>query len=348
MKLIAIAIMLLIPAQLCLGAVSDVQADDTADDSRDILCGDVNGDGVTYTVGDLVHLARYITGTAPAIAPLENSDVDLCGSVNISDLALYTQFFVYGIMVGICQPTDECYLPTGTNEVNLGCPIEMPIVSTDSFPLPIYITNDDDLAAFSIGLHYNSDDVEFSSLDMTGSVLSSNWWVLVTTPSDTDYVHSVPDSNMVFLVGYAEIPEIEAVPPQENGLLAILWFDVKPGALAQVINFEPVFFPPAGEFLFSPIGKGSIVPAYDDCGAQDVILFDYICGDANESDQVDIDDAVFMLQCIFVDCLGIPLERLDVTCDGVLDIDDVVHVIAYIFAGGPQPCDIDGDGEPDC
>jgi hypothetical protein len=224
----------------------------------------------------------------------------------------------------------------------------MPIVDTDSFPLPIHITNDVDLAAFSIGLHYDSDDIEFSSLDTTGSLMSSNWWVQVMTPSDTSYVHSVPDSNMVLLTGYAEMPEIEAISPQEDGLLAILWFSVNSGAEEQVIDFEPIFVPPAGEFLFSPVGKGSIVPGYDDCGTQDVILFDYICGDADGSGQIDIDDVIFMIQCIFVDCLGVPMERLDVTCDGVLDIDDVVHMVSYIFAGGYDPCDIDGDGVPDC
>ena len=27
---------------------------------------------------------------------------------------------------------------------------------------------------------------------------------------------------------------------------------------------------------------------------------------------------------------------------------DVVFLIAHILSGGPAPCDIDGDGEPDC
>jgi hypothetical protein len=38
----------------------------------------------------------------------------------------------------------------------------------------------------------------------------------------------------------------------------------------------------------------------------------------------------------------------DADCSGEIDIDDVVYMIAYIFAGGPPPGDTDNDGEPDC
>jgi len=31
-----------------------------------------------------------------------------------------------------------------------------------------------------------------------------------------------------------------------------------------------------------------------------------------------------------------------------VDIDDVVYVINYIFSGGPEPGDPNGDGVPDC
>ena len=38
----------------------------------------------------------------------------------------------------------------------------------------------------------------------------------------------------------------------------------------------------------------------------------------------------------------------DVDCSGALDIDDVVYLVAFIFSGGFEPCDTDGDGIPDC
>jgi hypothetical protein len=47
----------------------------------------------------------------------------------------------------------------------------------------------------------------------------------------------------------------------------------------------------------------------------------------------------------------VPLEAEqvgDVSCDGIVDIDDVVYIINWIFIGGPPPGDPDGDGVPDC
>jgi uncharacterized protein (TIGR02145 family) len=38
----------------------------------------------------------------------------------------------------------------------------------------------------------------------------------------------------------------------------------------------------------------------------------------------------------------------DVDCSGGSDIDDVVYLITYIFAGGPAPCDPDNNGLYDC
>jgi hypothetical protein len=317
-------------------------------DRSDILCSDVNGDGMVYTVGDIVYLTRYISGNVHAVAPIENSDVDLCGSVNMSDLALYLQFFVWGMLVDICQPTEECYLPIGANEVILGCPIEFPVYGTDSFPLPIYVSNDTDIVAISLGFHYDSDDIEVVSLDTIGSVLPPGWRVASVSPSDSDYVFEVPDSNMVLIICYADIPDYNYLSPQEDGLLTTLWLRAKQGASDQIVDFDSAFVEPAGEFIFSVVGKGSIKPAYTDCGTSDVILFDYICGDADGSGEVDIDDIVFMIQCIFADCWSIPIEQLDVDCSGDFDIDDVVYMIRYIFTGGNAPCDIDGDSIPDC
>jgi len=75
----------------------------------------------------------------------------------------------------------------------------------------------------------------------------------------------------------------------------------------------------------------------------------YICGDADASGIVDIDDVVYLIAYIF---LGgpppVPYEAGDADCSDVVDIDDVVWMISYIFSGGFDLCDIDGNGEPDC
>jgi len=80
-----------------------------------------------------------------------------------------------------------------------------------------------------------------------------------------------------------------------------------------------------------------------------VTEFSYICGDANYSLDVDIDDVVYLIAYIFSGGPAPdPLESGDCNCAGGCDIDDVVYLIAYIFSGGYAPCDTDGNGQPDC
>jgi len=65
----------------------------------------------------------------------------------------------------------------------------------------------------------------------------------------------------------------------------------------------------------------------------------YICGDGDGSESVDIDDVVYLIQYIFAGgSAPAPLEAGDADCSGGIDIDDVVYLINYIFAGGSEPC----------
>jgi hypothetical protein len=71
-----------------------------------------------------------------------------------------------------------------------------------------------------------------------------------------------------------------------------------------------------------------------------------ICGDANGSGgdpSTDIDDIVYMINFVFA---GGPdpipgLAAGDANCSGgdvPCDIDDIVFLINYVFGGGPAPC----------
>jgi hypothetical protein len=76
---------------------------------------------------------------------------------------------------------------------------------------------------------------------------------------------------------------------------------------------------------------------------------EYLCGDADASGGVDIDDVVYLIAFIFSSGPEpVPYESGDAECSGGVDIDDVVWLIAYIFSSGNAPCDTDGDGIPDC
>jgi hypothetical protein len=65
----------------------------------------------------------------------------------------------------------------------------------------------------------------------------------------------------------------------------------------------------------------------------------FVCGDANSSMSVDIDDIVYLINFIFSGGPPpAPVESGDPDCSGGVDIDDVVYLINYIFASGPEPC----------
>ncbi len=69
-----------------------------------------------------------------------------------------------------------------------------------------------------------------------------------------------------------------------------------------------------------------------------------ICGDADGTGVVDIEDVACLIEFIFSDSDRLDSQRAgDVDRSGGVDIDDVVYLIMYMFMDGNPPCDIDGD-----
>jgi hypothetical protein len=64
-----------------------------------------------------------------------------------------------------------------------------------------------------------------------------------------------------------------------------------------------------------------------------------ICGDANGDEQVNVADAVHLINYVFkYGPAPDPLEAGDANCDGGVNVADAVYVINYVFKGGPEPC----------
>lgn len=65
----------------------------------------------------------------------------------------------------------------------------------------------------------------------------------------------------------------------------------------------------------------------------------FICGDADASSNVDIADAVYLINLIFKGGPPpYPAMAGDANADGVVNIGDPVFLISYIFRSGPSPC----------
>ncbi len=73
------------------------------------------------------------------------------------------------------------------------------------------------------------------------------------------------------------------------------------------------------------------------------------CGDANADQTVNITDAVYIVNFLFLNgSEPVPFESGDVNCDSKINLTDAVYMITYVFQGGHPPCDTDGDGNSDC
>ncbi len=69
------------------------------------------------------------------------------------------------------------------------------------------------------------------------------------------------------------------------------------------------------------------------------MIVEFMCGDANRSFSVDIDDIVHLIAYVFAGGPAPdPVIAGDVDCSGGVDIDDIVYLIDYVFSSGPEPC----------
>lgn len=66
---------------------------------------------------------------------------------------------------------------------------------------------------------------------------------------------------------------------------------------------------------------------------------DYVCGDADGSGAVELDDALFILNYIFTGAPApVPVQSGDQNCDGTINLTDCTYIIAYLYAAGEAPC----------
>jgi Dockerin type I domain len=74
----------------------------------------------------------------------------------------------------------------------------------------------------------------------------------------------------------------------------------------------------------------------------EIIVTDDItsCGDANSDSEVNVSDAVFLINFIFAGgAAPANWEWANVNCDGAINVSDAVWIINYVFVGGAAPCE---------
>jgi hypothetical protein len=70
-----------------------------------------------------------------------------------------------------------------------------------------------------------------------------------------------------------------------------------------------------------------------------IVYQTYLCGDANSDGQLNIGDAVFLINFVFSGGPAPdPIGAGDANCDGEPNVGDAVYLINYVFNDGPEPC----------
>jgi hypothetical protein len=72
---------------------------------------------------------------------------------------------------------------------------------------------------------------------------------------------------------------------------------------------------------------------------EDVVVVQlFVRGDANEDGNIDASDLVYLINYLFANGPEpVPFEAGDANKDGEVDITDVIYLMNYLFLGGPPP-----------
>ncbi len=94
--------------------------------------------------------------------------------------------------------------------------------------------------------------------------------------------------------------------------------------------------------------RDAIVP--NRCDTSDAVFsISSACGDVNLDNDLDLEDVIRLANHILLSFeLSTSLTSADVDCSGTVDVNDIVRLINYLYMHGNKPCDLNGDGLPDC
>jgi hypothetical protein len=164
-----------------------------------------------------------------------------------------------------------------------------------------------------------------------------------------------------------QCPILDTIPDQLSGTNSNLAFDIS--ASDPDLTTPDLYCdnPPAGAvFTDNQDGTGTFewMPADSQTGNHNILFYAddgevadsqyvsiliYKCGDANADENVNVSDAVWIVNYVFIGGdQPDPLESGDANCDGSVNVSDAVWIVNYVFIGGNSPCDPNNDGVPDC
>ncbi len=110
---------------------------------------------------------------------------------------------------------------------------------------------------------------------------------------------------------------------------------VTSGSVA-TLCLDSAFLPPSAAFVFCDFGGYTYRPEWS---GQVCLPVKAICGNVNGDLNLNVGDAIYMLNTIFKNGPAmLPIQLCDVNCDDAVNVGDAVYLLNYIFKFGPEPC----------
>jgi hypothetical protein len=243
--------------------------------------------------------------------------------------------------------------PSGDIEVHLNCGADTAYIGETNI-VEIWIKNEFDLLSlslpfeFSIGLDHEFDSSHgaFGYVNPVGDAVGA-FELAHTATSSADNLS--PDS---IAIAGASMGTNTLPGHVVHALCYTMAVDILPShdELPDGFCVDNIYFPPSGSWRFGDY-QGAYPPTFHGFQSTSMsnpdapaICFDivknFVCGDGDGNEIVNISDAVYLIAYIFGGGPAPdPLLAGDCDCNLIVNISDAVYLIAYIFGGGPPPCD---------
>ena len=166
-------------------------------------------------------------------------------------------------------------------------------------------------------------------------------WILRYT-SSTSYTLNIVTTDLLLGTQFASYQETLVA---KGGTLPYKW-SVESGNLPDGLDLDSLtgvisgIPPEADSFDFTLKVTDSDVPPDTDSQKLYIIIVEgsFTRGDVNLDGKINVEDVVYLINYLFAEGPEpIPRESGDVNCDGLVNIVDVIYLINYLFMGGPPP-----------
>jgi len=273
------------------------------------ILGDVNVSGLV-DLGDLMYLTNYLFKNGPP--PPNPIDADMDGSprINMGDYLQLIGFLFWGYQL---LPYTGASVSPGS-EIRFSSDLIFPTDSStkDTTCVKIIANGGPDLMGMVITLSYanqpNEVEVTLDRVSFAGSIIPPDWLESRSADNDISWpmAASINDNNKTTcIILFANDLTDTPLDSGTTGLVATLYF-------TKIADGDPL-----------ALSITEIPPSHS------FMLISSLCADTL--------GGVSPSERILTPLLSLALKG-DANCDGIVNINDVVYTLNYLFKHGPPPC----------